>query len=166
MKTYDYVKTKRQDVQEFPEKWMGLIRRILKAYSRFNIWVYKVSNGRLMNTFPGSDCSICIVTFTGAKSGVKREVPLLHLPYQDNELMIASQGGMDVAPAWYYNVKRHPEIEFLVKGIKQTYIARQVSDEEKAMLWPHLCNLYPDVDEYQARTDRNIPVFMCELKAN
>ena len=44
------------------------------------------------------------------------------------------------------------------------HVARQVSDEEKAALWPHLLSLYPDFDQYQARTDRNIPVFRCTLK--
>jgi hypothetical protein len=50
----------------------------------------------------------------------------------------------------------------MVDGEEMSYRARQVSDEEKAALWPHLLSLYPDFDEYQARTDRNIPVFSCE----
>ncbi len=44
-----------------------------------------------------------------------------------------------------------------------TVRAVRVSDEEKADLWPYLCSLYPDFDEYQARTDRNIPVFRCTV---
>ncbi len=78
--------------------------------------------------------------------------------------MAASQGGMDKMPAWYYNVSANPEVQILVDGVEKTYIARRVSDEEKAALWPHLCSLYPDFDEYQARTDRNIPVFECTAK--
>ena len=42
------------------------------------------------------------------------------------------------------------------------YRARQISDDEKRDLWPHLLSMYPGFDEYQARTDRNIPVFSCE----
>ena len=56
----------------------------------------------------------------------------------------------------------HPDIQIMVGGEERTHHARQVSDEEKAALWPHLLSLYPDFDEYQARTDRNIPVFSCE----
>jgi hypothetical protein len=49
----------------------------------------------------------------------------------------------------------------MVGGKHQEMVARQASDEEKRELWPHLLSLYPDFDEYQARTDRNIPVFIC-----
>ena len=66
-------------------------------------------------------------------------------------------------PLWYYNIVAQPEIRILVDGAEKTYQARQVSDTEKAEWWPHLLLLYPDFDEYQARTDRNIPVFRCEL---
>ena len=45
---------------------------------------------------------------------------------------------------------------------RRRYRARQVSDDEKRGLWPHLLSFYPAFDEYQARTDRNIPVFVCE----
>ena len=69
---------------------------------------------------------------------------------------------MDKMPAWYYNIKANPRVQIMVDGAEKDYLARRVSDEEKATLWPHLCSLYPDFDEYQARTDRNIPVFSCD----
>ena len=56
----------------------------------------------------------------------------------------------------------NPNIEVTVAGDTRQMLARQVSDDEKRDLWPHLLSLYPDFDQYQARTDRNIPVFMCE----
>ena len=56
----------------------------------------------------------------------------------------------------------HPQVQIMVDGEEKEYLARRVSDDEKAALWPHLLSLYPDFDEYQARTDRNIPVFSCE----
>jgi hypothetical protein len=49
-------------------------------------------------------------------------------------------------------------------GISRSYVAEQVSPDEKRNLWPHLLSLYPDFDEYQARTDRDIPVFLCKPK--
>ena len=77
--------------------------------------------------------------------------------------MVASQGGMYKNPVWYHNIVANPEILIMVDGQERAYRARQVNDDEKAALWPHLLSLYPDFDEYQARTDRNIPVFSCEL---
>ncbi len=160
-KKFDYVKTKREDVDEIPEKWVPLVRKFMKNYTRFNVWVYKKSNGRLMKNFPGG-FPICIVTMLGRKSGQPREVALIHLPKGDSKLLVASQGGMDKNPVWYFNIKANPEIDIMVSGIKNSYLAREVNEAEKRELWPHLLSLYPDFDEYQARTDRDIPVFLCE----
>ena len=48
-------------------------------------------------------------------------------------------------------------------GVTRAYRAREVSPEEKAVLWPVIVDAYPPYDEYQARTDRNIPVFVCDV---
>lgn len=161
MSQFDYVKTKREDVQEIPTKWVGLARFFIKHYTRFNVWIYKKSNGKLMKNFPGG-FPICIVGMTGRKSGERREVALIHLPWDDKKLLVASQGGMDKHPVWYHNIKANPDVDIMVTGITKHYTARQASPDEKRELWPHLLSLYPDFDEYQARTDRDIPVFICE----
>ncbi len=158
---YDYVKTRREDVRPIKENQVPAIRRVLRWVSKFQVAVYRKSGGRLMNKFIGG-FPICVVTTIGAKSGESRAIPLIHLPHGENKLMVASQGGMPGNPAWYYNVVANPEVRILVDGEERTYRARRVSDEEKAALWPHLLSLYPDFDQYQARTDRNIPVFSCE----
>jgi deazaflavin-dependent oxidoreductase (nitroreductase family) len=161
MVEYDYVKTRREDVKPFKESQIPTIRRVLRWVSKLQVTVYRKSGGRLMNKFVGG-FPICVVTTTGAKSGEPRSIPLIHLPHGENKLLVASQGGMPGNPAWYYNVVANPEVKILVDGQEKTYQARRVSDEEKAALWPHLLSLYPDFDQYQARTDRNIPVFSCE----
>ena len=158
---YDYVKTRRADVKPFKESQIPAIRRVLRWVSKLQVSVYRKSGGRLMNKFIGG-FPICVVTTTGAKSGEPRAIPLIHLPHGENKLLVASQGGMPGNPAWYYNVVANPEVKILVDGLELTYRVRRVSDEEKAALWPHLLSLYPDFDQYQARTDRNIPVFSCE----
>ena len=164
MGQFDYVKTKREDVQEIPEKWSGLVRFFMRWYTRFNVWVYKKSNGRLMKHFPGG-FPICIVGMTGRKSGGRREVALIHLPWGDKKLLVASQGGMNKNPVWYYNIAANPKVDIMVTGVTKQYTARQATADEKRDLWPHLLSLYPDFDEYQARTDRDIPVFICEPDA-
>lgn len=158
---FDYVKTKREDVDEIPQKWVPLVRKIMKAYTRFNVWVYKKTNGKLMKNFPGG-FPICIVGMKGAKSGVRREVALIHLPDGENKYLVASQGGMEKHPVWYYNIKANPDIDIMVRGVTTHMRARQLTPDEKREAWPKLLALYPDFDEYQARTDRDIPVFLCE----
>lgn len=158
MSDLDYVKTRREDVQPIPDNpW---VKRFITGFTRLNVWVFKLSKGRLLKNFPGG-YPICVVETTGAKSGKKREIALIHLPIEDDVLLVASQGGMDKNPVWYYNIVANPEIAVTVGGTTRRMTARQVSDDEKRELWPHLLSLYPDFDEYQARTDRNIPVFRC-----
>lgn len=162
MVEYDYVTKKRDEVKPLPEQHMGAIKYVMRWVTKLNVAVFRASKGRLMNTFPGSGAPICIVTTTGARSGKTRRIALIHLPHGENKLLVASQGGMSKSPFWYYNIVAHPDIQIMADGLEKTYRARRVSDEEKAGLWSHLCSIYPDFDEYQARTDRNIPVFCCE----
>jgi deazaflavin-dependent oxidoreductase (nitroreductase family) len=161
MVKYDYVKTQREDVRAIDEKQVPTVRFFMRWITKLNVAVFRLSKGRVMNKFIGG-YPVCIVTTTGAKSGKTRRIALIHLPHGDNKLLVASQGGMYKNPVWYYNIVAHPDIEIMVGGDAKPYLARQISDEEKAALWPQLLSLYPDFDEYQARTDRNIPVFSCE----
>ena len=164
MTQFDYVKTRREDVRAIPEKQVPAIRKVMKWMTAANVWVFKKSKGKLWNKFPGG-YPICVVGMTGAKSGKRREVALIHLPVAEGSTsvyLVASQGGMPTNPTWYYNIVANPEVDVLVGGQIHSLKARRLSDEEKAAAWPRLCELYPDFDEYQARTDRNIPVFICE----
>ena len=161
MKQYDYVKTRREDVEEIPENWVWLVRGITRFYTRLNIWVFKKSQGRLWKNFPGG-YPICVVGMTGKKSGQRREIALIHLPHGDNVLLVASQGGLDKHPVWYHNISANPDVDVLFEGRLRKMRAQQASDDEKRELWPVLISIYPDFDQYQARTDRNIPVFICK----
>jgi deazaflavin-dependent oxidoreductase (nitroreductase family) len=161
MVEYDYVKTRRDEVRPIKRSQVPVVRFLMRWATRLQVAVFRASKGRLMNTFVGG-YPICVVTTWGAKSGKARRIALIHLPHGDNKLLVASQGGMDSNPAWYYNIVAHPVIRILVDGEERSYRAYGVSDDEKAALWPHLLSLYPDFDQYQARTDRNIPLFRCE----
>lgn len=158
---FDYVKTRREDVASIPESWSGVIKTVMRHYTRFNVWVYKKSGGRLMKNFPGG-YPICLVGMTGKKTGKAREIALIHLPLGDKKLLVASQGGMASHPLWYHNIKANPAITIQVGRERLACTAREVDADTKRELWPHLVSLYPDFDEYQARTDRDIPVFCCE----
>ena len=91
MTQYDYVKKKREEVDAIPEKAVPFVRAVVKIYTRFNVWVFKKSNGKMLNKFPGG-ASICLVGMTGRKTGERREVMLIHLPHGENKLLVASQG--------------------------------------------------------------------------
>ncbi|MFT4520500.1 MAG: deazaflavin-dependent oxidoreductase (nitroreductase family) [Halioglobus sp.] len=161
MVTYDYVKTRREDVAEIKESQAPIIHWVMRWGTKLNVAIFRATKGRVMNKFIGGH-PVCVVTTTGAKTGKLRRIALIHLPHGDNILLVASQGGMNKNPVWYHNIVAHPQLQIMVGGEEKTYVARQLHDDEKAELWPHLLSMYPDFDEYQARTDRNIPVFSCE----
>ena len=77
-------------------------------------------------------------------------------------IIVASQGGAPKSPVWHANLVKNPDIEAQYKGRKMKLRARRVDDAEKASLWPICCEHYPPFDDYQKRTDRNIPVYVCE----
>ena len=65
---------------------------------------------------------------------------------------------MSKHPIWYRNLEANPEVEVQIGSNREKRVARRASDEEKGRLWPGLVEMYRDYDDYQSRTDRNIPV--------
>ena len=113
---YDYVTKRREDVKPMDENQQAWGKKFIKLYTRLNVWVYRKSGGRLMKHFPGG-YPICVLGCKGARTGVWREVALIHLPHGDQELLVASQGGMDKSPFWFYNVSANPEVEIFLSLI-------------------------------------------------
>ena len=151
---------KKEDVKPIPEGAVPIVRRVTKWMSRANVWVYRKTDGRIGGRFLGG-APVCLVTYTGRRSGKKLTTPLIHIPHGDGILLVASQGGLDKHPLWYLNMRANPDIEVNEFGTVRAMRARQATPEEKLALWPVARDVYPDFDEYQARTDRDIPVMIC-----
>lgn len=134
-------------------------KRIIRLFTRLNVLVYRLSGGRLMNRMEGAP--ICLVTMTGHKSGKRKTVCLMYTPYEDKVLLVASLGGAPQNPAWYYNLKAHPEIEIQIGTRRRPMVARQASAEERRSLWPVAVANYGSFAAYQKRTSREIPLFVC-----
>jgi len=135
-------------------------RRFVKFYSQMNVLLYKLSGGRLMSSASGRP--IMLVTMKGARSGRVRTIPLMHVPYKDGVIIVASLGGAPKNPVWYNNLVEHPDIVVQHGSKKMNLRARRADDAEKAAVWPVCVEHYHEYDDYQKRTDRNIPVFVCE----
>ena len=138
------------------ERLASVVVRLMTAA---NVWIYRLSGGRLGATFLRG-APVCLVTTTGKRSGQPRTVALLYLADGDDIVLVASKGGMSHHPAWYHNMVAHPEVQVQIGAITRTMRARRASDAEKAALWPKLVAMYRDYDDYQARTTRNIPVMI------
>ncbi len=77
-------------------------------------------------------------------------------------MVVASKGGADAPPAWYLNLEAEPAVEVQVWGDRFKAKARTASAEEKAEIWPTMTGEWPAYDEYQKKTDREIPVVLLE----
>jgi len=158
MSRLDYIKTSREDAGGISPDEVAAFKKRMGRYSRINVLVYRWSLGRLMNTAMGG-YPICIITLTGAKTGRTRRIPLIHVPDGDDVLLVGSQAGLDRDPIWVRSLRTHPEIGITFAGRTRPYRSRELDPNEKRDAWPRLCSVYPAYDTYQARTDRDIPVF-------
>jgi deazaflavin-dependent oxidoreductase (nitroreductase family) len=129
--------------------------------SALNVWVYRLSGGRIGGRFLRG-APVCLVTTTGRKSGEPRTAPLLYLADGPRVVIVASQGGMSKHPVWYLNLTANPRCTVEIGSEKRAMVARTASAEEKAALWPRLVAMYRDYADYQARTERDIPVVILE----
>lgn len=102
--------------------------------------------------------NIVLLTAIGAKTGQPRTVPLLHTPFGDEVIFVASNAGEEAYPAWYNNLKKTPRCEVEIHGVKRTYVAREVEGQERDDLWKAACANYPGYEKYKTRTSRVIPV--------
>jgi deazaflavin-dependent oxidoreductase (nitroreductase family) len=103
-----------------------------------------------------------ILTTTGRKSGEERKTPLIYQEHDGDYLIVASKGGAPEPPAWYLNLQANPEVGVQVKGDKFTARARDASPDEKPEMWKKMTSTWPAYDEYQEKTDREIPVVVLE----
>lgn len=129
----------------------------VRLMSAMNTWVYRATGGRVGGRFP-SGAPVLLLTTVGRKSGKPRTAPLLYLQDGQNYVIVASKGGMSHDPLWFKNLEANPRVEVELGRRKTPMIARRATDEERAALWPKLVAMYPDYDDYQARTSRRIPV--------
>lgn len=103
-----------------------------------------------------------ILTTKGRRSGEPRSTPLIYQDHGDDHLVVASKGGSDAPPAWYLNLQAEPEVEVQVKADKFRARARTATPEEKPELWRTMTAAWPAYDEYQEKTEREIPVVVLE----
>jgi deazaflavin-dependent oxidoreductase (nitroreductase family) len=105
---------------------------------------------------------VLLLTTTGRRTGKRYTTPLIYQESGDDYLVVASKGGADEHPEWYLNLQADPEVGVQVRGDKFTARARTATPEEKPALWKKMAATWPDYDEYQRKTSRDIPVVVLE----
>lgn len=115
------------------------------------------TNGRLST---GPWMPVLVMETIGAKSGQPRRTPLVYVRDGENLGLIASATGIKKHPAWYHNLRKHPDVRvWAPRGDSGDYVARVVSGEERERIWRLAIEIYPGYDTYDVRSgEREIPV--------
>ena len=136
---------------------VAIANPIIRIMSRLNTWAYRMTGGRLGGTFLRG-APVMLLTVVGRKSGRQLTVPLLFLRDGERVITVASKGGMDHHPLWYLNLLANPAVDVQIGTDVRPMRAHPADDTERAHYWPQLVAMYRDYADYQARTERKIPV--------
>lgn len=128
---------------------------------RDQVEAYEGSRGRRGNTLRDTGLPVVIVTTRGRKTGKLRKTPLMRVEHDGEYALVASMGGAPKHPVWYHNLKADPEAVTIQDGPEPfAVVVREVTGDERATWWERAVAAYPPYAEYQARTERQIPVFV------
>jgi deazaflavin-dependent oxidoreductase (nitroreductase family) len=136
----------------------GPVRLALRLGSGAHTGVYRATGGKLFGRMGKSP--ILLLNTVGRKTGRKRTSPLLYVMDGEDFVIIASKGGAAAHPAWYLNLRANPEATVEI-GDREVQVEAEVADpEEKARLWQKMVEMYPAYDDYQRKTEREIPLLI------
>jgi deazaflavin-dependent oxidoreductase (nitroreductase family) len=139
-----------------PSSW-DWVREQVEAYER--------SGGTEANTLMDTGLPIVIFTTMGNKTGKIRKTPVMRVEHEGSYALVASKGGMPTHPVWYYNLKAHPDEVLLQDGPDPVpVVVREIDGAERDEWWERAVAAYPPYAEYQAATDRRIPVLIASPK--
>ncbi len=127
-------------------------------WARQQAELFENSGGTKGTTLRGMP--IVLLTTVGAQSGKLRKTPLMRVEHDGEYAVVASLGGAPKHPVWYHNMVAHPHVELQDGPVRRDYTAREVTGDEKAVWWERSVAAYPDYADYQAKTTRQIPVFV------
>jgi deazaflavin-dependent oxidoreductase (nitroreductase family) len=116
----------------------------------------KVAMGRIRRSASGS---LLVLTTIGRQSGEERQSPVRWFGGDGEWLIVASAGGAAKNPAWYYNLKAHPDRVWIQIGReKKAVTAEQLHGAEYDAAWQRITAEAPQFAGYRTKTDRLIPV--------
>lgn len=137
-------------------------RRVVQLYMKMASPVDRFlipASGGWLSSAPGQN--VCVIETTGAKSGKKRRTPVLYMRNGKNVVIVASYGGSQKHPAWYFNLKANPRVRFWGRKAANGWYNAQVAEgEERNRLWEEATQFYPGFAKYETYTEREIQIFV------
>ncbi|MEZ5075975.1 MAG: nitroreductase family deazaflavin-dependent oxidoreductase [Solirubrobacterales bacterium] len=150
-----------------PPRYLDLVEKSWPLTYRLmglHTFLYRRTGGRIGQSAPGLRAKMLLLDHVGARSGKRRTLPLLYVADGDDIVLIASKGGYPKNPAWYYNLRANPDTTVQVGSEVRPVHAREASEEEYERLWEIAVSSYGGYRDYQARTDRKIPLIVLERR--
>lgn len=139
-----------------PGAW--LFARVLHHLDRP---VLRLTQNRSSLTGALAGLPVVTLTTTGAKSGQPRSVPLVAVQDGDRLVLFASNFGQKHYPAWYYNLRAHPQATVTWRGQTRAYQAREAEGKEREDYWKRAVKLYAGYAAYEKRVgQRHIPIMV------
>jgi deazaflavin-dependent oxidoreductase (nitroreductase family) len=135
-----------------------LARQTIKLFGKLHKVLYRVTGSRIFSNL--GRMPNLLLTATGRKSGKPRTVPLLYIETDDGYAIVASFAGAPEHPAWYRNLQKNPQATVQIEDRVIPVTASTATPDEKKRLWPRFTAMYPDYDNYEAETERHIPVVL------
>jgi F420H(2)-dependent quinone reductase len=134
-----------------------VLRRVMGGHAA----IYRATNGIIGQRLPGAP-PILLLDHVGARSGTRRTTPLAYVRDADDVILVASKGGYPSNPAWFHNLVANPDTSIQVGSSHRQVSARVANPEERERLWPEVVKAYKGYEDYQRRTDRQIPLVILE----
>jgi F420H(2)-dependent quinone reductase len=134
---------------------MSVTAQVLRVHEA----IYKATGGRIGHKMIG--VPTLLLHTTGRRSGAPRTNALVYARDRDDYLVVASNGGADKAPGWYFNLRDKPDVEIQIGRSRRPARARIVApaDPDYARLWKIVNDNNRDrYYGYEKMTSRPIPV--------
>jgi deazaflavin-dependent oxidoreductase (nitroreductase family) len=147
------------DVMSLADRSWPVLRRLMGVHTQ----IYRLTGGVIGHRFPGTP-PMLLLDHVGAKSGVKRTIPLVYVTDGDDVVLVASKGGHPKNPAWYHNLRANPDTQVQIGSERRLVLARVANPEERKRLWPKAVATYSGYGGYQERTDREIPLVILKRR--
>jgi len=139
-----------EEIHDSPSEWAAK-----------HIQQYVASDGREGHEWKPGVYTLLLTT-RGRKTRQLRRTPLIYGKDGEDIIIVASRGGHPKHPAWYLNLVDNPEVKLQIGADKFSARAHTATPDEKARLWPLMASIWPGYNDYQAKTDREIPVVVLE----
>ena len=121
---------------------------------------FRANEGRVGGMF--EEANVVLVHHKGAKTGTERVTPLVYRPEGADVVIFASYAGAPTNPAWYHNLVANPATTIEIGTEERAVRARVAGAEERSRIWEAQKVQTPEFAEYEAKTDREIPVVILE----